>query len=495
MDTILAGAAVLLLLSVLASKISDRFGIPALVLFLGIGMLAGSDGLGGIYFDNPQLAQSLGTIALIVILYSGGLDTPWKEIRRVLPEGISLATVGVAATALLAGLFAHYILGVSVYEGILVGVIISSTDAAAVFALLRSRGVLLKPKVKSLLELESGSNDPMAIFLTVSVAQMLLDPNLSWWGLLPKLLQQMLFGLAAGVLMGRLLLWLVNRLRLGNLSLYPLLTLGAVFLVFSLTNLAGGSGFLAVYVTGLIMGRADFIHKRSLLRFYDSMAWLNQIVMFLMLGLLVFPSRLVQVWAPALGIAVFLMLAARPLSVLLALLPFRYKLSEKVFISWVGLRGAVPIILAVYPRMMGLPNSDLIFNIVFFVVISSVLLQGTTIPLAARLLRVEAPPADAPAYPIELAPGVEWEGVLREAAVGQGSWAVGRAIYELGLPEQYLVVLVARGTEFVIPTGGVTLQAGDKLLGLARPEAHSEVEDLLRRPALDESEENESTLL
>ncbi len=400
-ETYLFWAAVLLILSVIASKFSDRLGVPTLIIFLVIGMLAGSDGPGGIYFDDPQLAQNLGILALVIILFSGGLDTSWKQTRPVILEGVLLATLGVLITAFTLGLFAHFLLKISLLEGVLLGAIVSSTDAAAVFSILRSKNINLKGKLAPLLEFESGSNDPMAVFLTVALSMLLVDPSRTLLGLIPMFFQQMLLGLLLGVGAGKLTIFLINRLRLGYTGLYPVLTLGVLFLTYSVTSLVGGSGFLAVYLVGLMMSREEFLHKRSLLRFYDGFAWLMQIVMFLTLGLLVFPSKIVTIIIPGLAIAFFLILIARPLSVITAMVFSRMKLPEKTFLSWVGLRGAVPIVLATYPRLMGLPQSELIFNIVFFVVLVSVLLQGTSIPFVAKLLKVETKKEPAAPYPIE----------------------------------------------------------------------------------------------
>lgn len=482
-EMLLVGAAVLLFLSVIASKISDRFGVPALLLFLAVGMLAGSDGLGGIYFDDPGLAQNMGVIALVIILFSGGLDTPWKAVRPVLRESLILATLGVLITALITGYFAHLILNISLAEGVLLGAIVSSTDAAAVFAILRSRGIHLKGNLKPLLELESGSNDPMAVFLTIGMVQLILNPQLSIASLIPMFLQQALIGLGVGWAAGKASLYLTNHLKLGYVGLYPVLTLGLIFFTYGVTALLGGSGFLAVFVAGVVMGKTDFIHKHTLLRFYDGTAWLMQIVMFLALGLLVFPSRLVQVILPGLLVALILVFIARPLSVFLGLSFSRFTLRERSFISWVGLRGAVPIILATYPRVFGIADSDLIFNVVFFVVLTSVLLQGTSLPWVAKKIGVEGLPSTKTDYPLEFIPGTEWNGVLRENIVAQGAAAVGKPVYQLGLPAQYLIVLIARGKEFIIPNGSVVLQAGDKILGLSDESVHEQVQRLLATPA------------
>lgn len=486
---ILIAAAILLIISVAASKVSDRFGIPALIIFLAIGMLAGSDGIGGIYFDNAELAQYLGTVALVIILFSGGLDTDFSKIKSVKFEGLSLATVGVIGTALLLGVFSHLILHISLMEGILLGAIVSSTDAAAVFSVLRSQGTHLKGKLQPLLELESGSNDPMAVFLTIGIAQLILAPERSFLTLVPLLLLQMVVGALTGILLGRASVWLMNRIKLHSSGLYPVLLIGICILIYSATTLVEGSGFLAVYLAGLMMSREDFVHKRSVIGFFDGIAWLMQIGMFLVLGLLVFPSRMVHYWLPALLISAFLIFVARPVSVFLSLLPFRIPWRSKLFVAWVGLRGAVPIILAIYPRTMGLPNSDLYFNIVFFVVLTSVLLQGTSLPFAARFLKVDAPPPPDHRYPIMETSGHEWPGVLHEIQVPQDSWTIGKAIYELHLPAAYLVVLIRRGKEFVIPNGSVILQPGDRLLGLSRPETHTQVEMNFKRTRLEHEDQ------
>ena len=473
---VLIGAAVLLLVSVLASKISDRFGVPALLLFLILGMLAGSDGPGGIYFDDPAIAQSIGIVALILILFSGGLDTQWSSVRPVTKEAALLATFGVLGTALITGLVAQAVLGLPLKEGLLLGAIVSSTDAAAVFSVLRSKGISLKGRLKPLLELESGSNDPMAVLLTVGLIELILQPSLSPGFLVGFFLRQMLIGAVMGYATGRVMLFVVNRLRLGNEGLYPVLTLSLALLAFGLTDRMGGSGFLAVYVAGIVLGNNDFIHKRSLLRFHDGMAWIMQIVMFLALGLLVFPSRIVPVAGAGLAIAACLVFLARPISVFVTLLPSRLSWREKAFISWVGLRGAVPVILATYPLLAGIPQAELLFNAVFFVVLTSVLLQGTSLPLVARWLKVEAPALPKRVYPIEYTRMSGLRSELEELPVPPHSQVAGRAIVDLGLPDAFLIILVARDNDFLVPSGGTVLQAGDILLALSDKESLAHVQ-------------------
>jgi cell volume regulation protein A len=358
-------------------------------------------------------------------------------------------------------------LGFGFLESLLLGAIVSSTDAAAVFSVLRSRGIGLKGRLKPLLELESGSNDPMAVFLTIGLIQLITQPGLSWTSLIGLFLQQMILGAVLGYAFGRLAVLVINRLRLSHEGLYPVVTIAFVLLTYGLTDRLGGSGFLAVYLAGIVLGNREFIHRRSLMRFHDGLAWLMQIAMFLSLGLLVFPSRLVPIMGVALLIAACLILVARPLSVFISLTFSRMHWREKALVSWVGLRGAVPIILATFPLLAGLPRADEVFNIVFFIVLTSVLLQGTTIPAAARLLGVEAPVRRPRIYPLEFTPVGGFKSELKELHVQPESEMVGRAIFELGLPDEFLVVLIARASDFIQPSGGTILEAGDTLLVLA----------------------------
>jgi cell volume regulation protein A len=470
---------IMLLLSVIASKISDRFGVPALLVFLLIGMLAGADGPGGIYFDDAALTQYIGILALSIILFSGGLDTDWSAVRGTMKEGLALATVGVVVTAGVVGIVASLALGLSWIQGFLIGAIVSSTDAAAVFSILRSRGIGLQMRVRSLLELESGSNDPMAVFLTIAAIGIINGQANGPLSIAGLLVTQAIFGLLVGFLLARLGLFLINRLRLGYEGMYPVLTLALITLTYSLAALLGGSGFLAVYVAGILLSREDFLHKRSLLRFYDSLAWLAQIVMFLTLGLLVFPSRMVAILQPGLLIAIALMFLARPVSVFLGLSLAKFSIREKAFISWVGLRGAVPIVLATFPFLARLPQADLIFNVVFFVVLLSVLVQGNTIPLAARLTGLVEPTGNARKSPIELTPQDGLSGALRELPLPPQSPALGKAIFELRLPPEFLVILISRGSAYFIPSGGTILQPGDVLLALTEDEAYETAQEIL----------------
>lgn len=388
-ETFLLVVGTLLLLSVLASKLGGRLGVPGLLLFLAIGMLAGSDGPGGIWFDNYALAQFIGTLALVSILYSGGLFTRQTAVRPIVWPGLSLATLGVLLTMLLTGVFARWVLDLGWLEALLLGAIVSSTDASAVFGVLRERAVRLRRHLRPLLEFESGTNDPMAVFLTIGLTALLTHPEMSGWQILPMFVQQMVLGLVLGFGFGFGAVWLMRKVRLSFNGLYAVFSVALMLLVFSITAVLGGSGFLAVYVAGVVVGNSDFPHKTTLLGFHEGIGWLMEIGMFLTLGLLVFPSQLPAVAPSAVLLALFLMLVARPVAVWLSLPGARFGRNEKAFIAWVGLRGAIPIVLATFPLLAGVESAQKIFNVTFFVVLFSVLVQGTTLPLAARLLRVQ----------------------------------------------------------------------------------------------------------
>jgi potassium/hydrogen antiporter len=463
-EYLLLGGSALLLLSVIASKASGRLGVPALLLFLVIGMLAGSDGPGGIHFDNPWLAQSLGVVALAFILFAGGMDTEWASVRGQLGKGAALSTLGVVITAGLVGGFAVTVIGMSWLEGLLIGAIVSSTDAAAVFAVMRSRHVSLRRPLKPLLELESGSNDPMAVLLTLGLISLITGASTSAIDLVPMFVRQLVLGAAIGYGIGKVMVLLINRLRLEYDGLYPVLTLSLVLLTYGGSTWLGGNGFLAVYLAGLMMGNSDFIHKRSLMRFHDGLAWLMQIAMFLTLGLQVFPTQLVPIAGTGLLLALFLMIVARPLAVFLTLAFTSLTLQEKTMVAWVGLRGAVPIILATFPLLAGITQATMIFNLVFFIVLTSVLLQGTSIPLVARWLKVDEPlQRRLDASPVWNAPTGLKSGLV-EMTIPESSVAVGKRLIDIGLPKSTLVILIGRKGQCFVPDGSTVLEANDSLL-------------------------------
>lgn len=454
--------------SIIASRLSSRFGIPALVLFLGIGMLAGSDGPGGIAFDNAAAANLMGTIALAFILFSGGIDTNWALMRPVLFRGALLSTVGVIITASLVGLFAWLLLGFSLTTALLIGAIISSTDAAAVFSVLRGRGIGLKGNLKSLLELESGSNDPVAIFLTLGLTRVITEPDFNWTVLFPMFALNMIMGIAVGVAVGKLAGYLFNRVRLDQEGLYPVLSLSLVLLTFGATEIVQGNGFLAVYLCGLMLNGTDFAHKRSVVRFHDGLAWLMQITMFLVLGLLVFPAQLPAIAISAILVALFLMFVARPVAVFLALWRSGYSGREKSFVAWTGLRGAVPIVLATFPLLAGYENSDLVFNVIFFTVLTSVLIQGSLLMKVARWLGVDAPMAPAAAFTLAIERQGQTQGDTREIEILPNMAAAGRKITDLDIPSEVVILLIGRGEEFVVPRGNTRIEPYDTLLLFGR---------------------------
>ncbi|MGE3982565.1 MAG: potassium/proton antiporter [Dehalococcoidia bacterium] len=480
-EHVLVSVSLLLLLSLFASKVSAKIGIPSLLIFLLLGMLAGSDGPGGIPFDDFWSAQFMGVVALTLILFAGGLETNWESVRPVLGPGLALSTVGVLLTAVLVGWFASTVLGFTLVEGLLLGAIVSSTDAAAVFSILRSRNVSLQSPLRPLLELESGSNDPMAVFLTVGLVQLIIEPGKSFASLGPLFIQQMVLGGAIGYGMGRGVAATVNHARLEYPGLYPVLTLSLVTLIYGFTTSVGGNGFLAVYITGMVLGNTRFVHKNSLLRFHDGLAWLMQIAMFLTLGLLVLPSHLLPISGIALLVAVFQVIVARPLAVFATLLPFRMSVREKTMVSWVGLRGAVPIVLAIFPLLAGVRNAETIFNVVFFVVLISVLIQGTTIPAVAKLLGVDASLPRRQDHPLafEQIEGIDTD--LIELIIPPKAEVIGRPIVSIGLPEGSLIALIGRDDTFTVPGGESILQGGDVLLVLARPAQAKEIARLLSK--------------
>ncbi|MCC5954352.1 MAG: potassium/proton antiporter [Acidimicrobiia bacterium] len=485
----LAAGAALLLLGVAAAKGAHRFGVPALLIFVGIGMLAGSDGLGGIEFTDMELARSIGVVALAYILFSGGLDTRWSTVRPVLAPGVVLATVGVAVTAGIVGVVAAWALDVPLATGLLLGAIVASTDAAAVFSVLRTRSVGLRSPIRPLLELESGSNDPMAVFLTIGLLALVVGDIDGPAELLPLFFLQMGLGAVGGVLWAKVGLLLINKLRLEDEGLYPVMTLALVALTYGSVSYLGGSGFLAVYVAGIVMANSHFVHERSLIRFHDALAWLMQIVMFGVLGLLAFPSQFPDVALRALIVAVALVVVARPVAVVLSLLPFRLGWRANAMVSWVGLRGAVPIILASFPLVEGIPEAATIFNVVFFVVLVSVAVQGTTIPAAAKLFGVATPVERKPSYPIEATAAPEADTDLRELVVPEGSAVTGRRVFELGLPPGALIVLVNREGVLVVPRGATDLLPGDRLMVLADDDGFRQMAALLEPSTTDPADE------
>jgi len=457
---------ILLFASVLVSKTANRTGLPMLTLFLFIGMLAGQDGIGKISYDNPETAQFLGIIALCFILFSGGLDTKFDQIKPIVWRGIVLSTLGVLITAVVLGAFVYLVTDFGWLASLLLGSIVSSTDAAAVFSIFRGKSAGLKRNLRPTLELESGSNDPMAYFLTLTFISLIKEPDASVWVMIPMFLKGMTFGALMGFLIGKLTVRIINRVGLYVEGLYPVLTIAMMFFSYSLTEVIGGNGFLSIYISGLILGNSNFIHKRSLLKFYDGFAWLMQILMFITLGLLVFPSRMVPIIGIGLLISVFLMLVARPLAMILCLLPFKIYYKDLTFISWVGLKGAVPIIFATYPMVEKIPHADMIFHIVFFITLTSLLLQGTTLFNAAKWLKLTIPEGKA-RKPILEFDSDNIKSALEDFIVEPGCRCVNQTIVDLDLPKTSLIVMIERGDKYFIPNGSTVIELGDRLTFLA----------------------------
>ncbi|MEE0992234.1 MAG: potassium/proton antiporter [Bacteroidales bacterium] len=463
----------LFFLSVFAGKASSKYGVPALLLFLAVGMLCGTDGV-GIEFDNIYIAQTIGTVALCIILFSGGMDTKFSEIKPIMLQGFLLSTVGVLLTALCAGVLIWLVLGctmpgagIGLLSSLLLAATMSSTDSASVFSILRSKGVHLKQNLRPMLELESGSNDPMAYMLVITILDVMkMGTEVSGWMIVFKLLMQLVVGGLAGYLFGKLAVFVINKIKIGNDALYPILVLTFCIFIFSATYYLQGNGYLAVYIGGLVIGNSKFVHKRSSMKFFEGLAWLFQLVMFLTLGLLVNPHELLPIALPALIISLLMILIARPLSVILCLLPFRkMSVRAKSYISWVGLRGAVPIIFAIMPLAENIPHARLMFNIVFFCTLVSLLIQGTSLPLVARWMKLSEKSKNVSKlrdFDIDVSNDIKT--VLAEVELNENTFEVGNRLMDIKLPDNSLAVMVKREEKYFVPTGKTELNPKDKLL-------------------------------
>lgn len=466
LDNIILIGSILLFVSLLASR-TTKYGVPTLLLFLLVGMLAGSDGPGGIYFYDPKITKFIGAVALSFILFSGGLDTKWVDIKPIFWQGIILSTLGVVLTALVVGLLVTLLTDFTLLEGLLLGSIVSSTDAAAVFSILRSRGIGLKGKLRPLLEFESGSNDPMAYFLTIVFTYLVVNKDASYLALIPMFFQQMILGAVSGYFMGKLMHRIINRIKLEYEGLYSVLLLALVLFTFSFTEFIGGNSFLAIYISAFVLGNTDFIHKKSLTKHFDGQAWLMQIILFITLGLVVFPSQIVPYIGLGLLLSLVLILLARPISVFISLMFFKINTRQKIFISWVGLRGAVPIVLAMYPLTAGVEKANIIFNLVFFISLTSVLIQGTSIPLIAKWLNLVLPVSLKKKTTLDLEMAWKTKSIFRIIPVDSNFSCVGKSIVDLNLPNSIIIALIERNNKYFLNDGSTKILNGDKLYIMA----------------------------
>ena len=465
---------ILLFISIIAGKTGYRLGVPTLVLFLCVGMFFGHDGAGVVEFSSAKVPQFIGVLALNIILFSGGMDTKYSEIKPVMAQGIVLATFGVLFTAVISGVFIYFLtqnlftsITFSFLEALLLASVMSSTDSASVFAILGSRGLVLKERMRPLLELESGSNDPMAYLLTITFIQLIQFGEGSWWMIAGMFAMQLVIGAALGYLLGRAAVWGLNHINIDNASLYPVLLLSLLFMIFTITYYLKGNGYLAVYISGLVVGNSKFVHKKTSKKFMDGMTWLFQIVMFLTLGMLVYPSELLPIVWIGLIVSLFMIFVSRPIAVWLCLLPFgkRISMRSKHYVSWVGLRGAAPILFATYPLTSGIEIGGMIFNIVFFVTLVSLLVQGTTVPIVAGWLGLagkDKPQSKLQKFEVELSD--EIKSSMSELTLQPDHLSHGHRIMDMPLPENTLVVMVNRGDHYFVPTGTTELEPDDVVL-------------------------------
>ncbi|TWI59614.1 potassium/proton antiporter [Halalkalibacter nanhaiisediminis] len=472
-------SALLLIIGVLTTKFSSRLGVPALILFVLIGMIAGSDGLGLIHFNNANMAQLIGIMALIIILFEGGLQTKWSTVKSVTKPALSLATVGVILTTVVVAVAAKLIFGVSWLEGFLFGAIVGSTDAAAVFAVLKGQNI--KERLGATLEAESGSNDPMAMFLTISVIELIVVEETSYFLLIGSFFWQMGIGLIMGLALGKLATFAINRINLDSSGLYPVFALAFALLTFSATDIIGASGLLAVYVAALVIGNSELTYRQSIFRFNEGFAWMAQILMFTILGLLVFPTQLIsfEIIVNGLLLSAILVFIARPLAVFLSTIKMGYDFKEKIFLSWAGLRGAVPIVLATFPMIAGIENSQLFFNVVFFVVLTSALVQGSTIMLFAKKLALTGPKEVEPPHSLELVSIGKANAEIIEFEVSEETIITNKTLAEMDFPKDVLINAVIRDDQLITPYGETKIKIGDILYILVSRESKQALKELL----------------
>lgn len=477
--------ALLLISGVVVAKFSSRWGIPSLILFIMVGMLLGSDGLGFIYFDNVNFAQTIGVFALVIILFEGGLHTKWTTVKSVAGASLTLATAGVIITSTIVGFAAYIIFDLSLAEGFLFGAIVGSTDAAAVFAALKERNI--KAKMGATLELESGTNDPMAVFLTLSLIEIATSNDSSIWLMIPGFFLQMGLGLLFGLVFGKLASFSINHIKLDSNALYPIFSVAFALLTYSAADFLGGSGFLAVYTAALVIGNGELTFRYSIFQFNEGFAWMAQILMFMILGLLVFPNQLftAEIVLSGILLSAILIFLARPLAVFLSTIKMNYTIKEKTFISWAGLRGAVPIVLATFPIVEGLENSQIMFNLVFFVVLTSALVQGSTISLVADKLGLIGAKKDIPHHSIELISMGRSSAEMIQFQANAETAIVGKKLHEISFPNRANISAIIRDNHIVTPYGESKIKEGDFLYILVESEHKEELKKILEKKRKD----------
>lgn len=482
-DSFILLLAFLFIVGVLTTRFSTRLGVPSLIFFIMVGMVMGSDVLGIIYFDNAALAQMIGVIALVIILFEGGLQTNLKDVRPVIIPSLSLATVGVLITSGIIAVAARMILGLDWLEAVLFGAIVGSTDAAAVFAVLKGHNI--SSKLGSTLEAESGSNDPMAVFLTVAMIELITIPDASILKLIGDFFLQMGLGLILGFIFGKVAVKALNSINLDSSGLYPVFATAFALLTYGITTFMNGSGLLAVYIAAIIIGNAEIAYRHSIFRFTEGFAWMMQILMFVILGLLVFPSELFTpaILIQGILISLILMLLARPVAVFLSTIKMDYSQKERIFLSWAGLKGAVPIILATFPLLAGIENSHQIFNVVFFVVLTSALIQGATIPMLANKLGLNGPKKTIPMQSLELISLGKADAEMIEYEMESDSAIVGKTLMEIHFPEGTLVNAIIRNGKLIAPTGNTVIMSGDFLYILSERKNKPKLKKLLKEKA------------
>ncbi|MCM3124776.1 potassium/proton antiporter [Mesobacillus sp. AQ2] len=483
-DSFILLLAFLFIVGVLTTRFSTRLGVPSLIFFIMVGMIMGSDVLGIVYFDNAAMTQMIGVIALVIILFEGGLQTNWKDVRPVIVPSLSLATLGVLITSGIVAIAAKWILGLDWLEAILFGAIVGSTDAAAVFAVLKGHNV--SPKLGSTLEAESGSNDPMAVFLTVAMIELITLPDASILKLIGDFFLQMGLGLILGIIFGRIAVKALNSINLDSSGLYPVFATAFALLTYGLTAFLNGSGLLAVYVAAIIIGNAEIAYRHSIFRFSEGFAWMMQILMFVILGLLVFPTELfsLDILIQGLLISVILMLVARPVAVFISTIKMNYSQKERIFLSWAGLKGAVPIILATFPLLAGIENSHKMFNVVFFVVLTSALIQGATIPKLADKLGLNGPKKTTPMQSLELVSLGKADAEMIEYEMESDSAIIGKTLMDIPFPEGTLVNAIIRDGKLTAPTGNTAILAGDFLYILSARKNKPQLKKLLKEKSI-----------